>query len=80
MHYDTLHGEVGLTMAAIRKQYWVPKLRSSVKVVRRKCNGCMCFRATAFTRPAPGKLPQDRTTTGGAAFEVIETDFAGPIR
>ena len=45
-----------------------------------KCNGCMRFRATAFTRPAPGKLPQDRTTTGGVAFEVIGTDFAGPIR
>ena len=80
MHYETLHGGVGLTMAAIREQYWVPKLRSLVKSVRRKCNGCMRFRATAFTRPAPGKLPQDRTTTGGAAFEVIGTDFAGPIR
>ena len=80
MHYDMLHGGVGLTMAAIREQYWVPKLRSLVKVVRRKCNGCMRFRATAFTRPSPGKLPQDRTTTGGVAFEVIGTDFAGPIR
>ena len=80
MHYDTLHGGVGLTMAAIREEYWVPKLRSLVKVVRRKCNGCMRFRATAFTRPAPGKLPQDRTTTGGVAFEVVGTDFAGPIR
>ena len=67
-------------MAAIREQYWVPKLRSLVKVVRRKCNGYMRFRATAFKRPAPGKLPQDRTTTGGVTFEVIGTDFAGPIR
>ena len=66
-------------MAATRERYWVPKLRSLVKSVRRKCNGCMRFRTTAFTRPAPGKLPQDRTT-GGTAFEVIGTDFAGPIR
>ena len=45
MHYDTLHGALGLATAAIREQYWVPKLRSLVKIVRRKCNGCMCFRA-----------------------------------
>ncbi len=28
MHCETLHGGVGLTMAAIREKYWVPKLRS----------------------------------------------------
>ena len=33
VHCETLHGEVGLTMAAIREQYWVPTLRSLVKSV-----------------------------------------------
>ncbi len=79
MHCETLHGGVGLTMAAIREKYWAPKLRSLVKSVRKKCHGCKRFRATSFARPAPGKLPQDRTK-GGTAFEVIGTDFAGPIR
>ena len=31
VHYETLHGGVGLTMTAVRERYWVPKLRSLVK-------------------------------------------------
>ena len=51
IHCETLHGGVGLTMAAVREQYWVPRLRSLVKLVRRKCHGCKRFRATAMTKP-----------------------------
>ena len=79
LHCDKLHGGVGLTMAAVRERYWVPKLRSLTKAIRSKCNGCKRFRATAAAIPAPGLLPEDRTTVG-TAFEVIGTDFAGPIR
>ncbi len=43
-----------------------------------KCYGCKRFMVTPIVKPMPGNLPQDRTT-GGAAFEVIGTDFAGPI-
>jgi transposase len=50
-----------------------------VKAVRAKCYGCKRFTATLIVKPIPGKLPKDRTT-GGVAFEVIDTDFAGPIR
>ncbi|XP_028414391.1 uncharacterized protein LOC114537541 [Dendronephthya gigantea] len=78
-HVETLHGGVGLTMAAVRENYWVPTLRRLVKVVRSKCYGCKRFTTTAIVKPMPGDLPKDRTT-GGTAFEVIGTDFAGPIR
>ena len=79
MHLETLHGGVLLTMAAVREKYWVPKLRQVVKSVRSNCSGCKRFTTVPITKPAPGKLPKDRTQ-GGAAFEVIGTDFAGPIR
>ena len=79
VHCETLHGGIGLTMAAVRERYWVPKLRSLTKAIRSKCHGCKRFRATAVTIPAPGLLPEDRTSVG-TAFEVIGTDFAGPIR
>ena len=69
VHRETLHGGVGLTMAAVREQYWVPKLRSLVKSVRSECYGCRRFTATPITAPAPGPLPEDRTGVG-AAFEV----------
>ena len=79
VHCETLHGGVALTMAAVRKRYWVPKLRSLVKSVRSKCYGCKRFSATLARNPIPGQLPEDRTTVGGA-FEVIGLDFAGPLK
>ncbi len=79
VHVETLHGGVGLTMAAVREDYWVPKLRRLVKSIRRDCWGCKRSRATAFAAPPPGQLQEDRTT-GETAFEIVGTDFAGPIR
>lgn len=80
IHAETLHGGVSLTMAAIREEYWIPTLRQLVKAVRSACWGCKRFRVSPVTVPPPGPLPTDRTVThGGAAFEVIGTDFAGPI-
>jgi hypothetical protein len=79
IHVNTLHGGVGLTMAAIRETYWVPKLRRLVKTIRSECWGCKRFRTIAIKTPAPGYLPTNRTD-GKTAFEVVGVDFAGPIR
>ena len=73
VHCETLHGGVSLTMAAVREQYWVPKLQSLAKPVRSECHGCKRFTATPVTAPAPGPLPEDRTA-------VVGIDFTGPIR
>ena len=79
VHYETLHGGVGLTTAAVCERYWVPKLRSLVKSVRSKRFGCKKYHTTPATAPVPGQLPEDRTSIG-TAFKVIGTDFAGPIK
>ena len=79
IHCETLHGGVGLTMAAVRERYWIPRLRTLVKTTRKECWGCKRFHIKAATPPVPGPLPEDRTNPG-AAFEVIGVDFAGPIR
>ncbi|XP_046862793.1 uncharacterized protein LOC124456377 [Xenia sp. Carnegie-2017] len=79
LHRETLHGGVGLTMAAVRETYWIPKLISLVKKVRKECLGCKRYRATSVPTSPPRKLPEDRTC-GETAFEVIGVDFAGPIR
>ena len=70
VHCETLHGGIGPTMAAVRERYWVPRLRSLVKLVRKRCWGCKRFQQTAFASPVVGQLPDDRTTPG-TAFEVI---------
>ena len=79
VHVETLHDGVGLTMAAVREDYWVPKLRRLVKSIRTNSLGCKRFRATPFVAPPPGQLLEARTT-GETAFEVVGTDFAGPIQ
>ena len=79
IHCKTLHGGIGLTMAAVRQIYCVPRLRSLVKLVRKKCWGCKRFQQNAFTPPVPGQLPDTRTSLG-TAFEVIGVDFAGPMK
>ena len=78
-HLCTLHGGVSMTMAKVRERYWVPKLRRLVKQVRSKCYGCLRFRAEAYKKPPPGKLPSTRTQ-GTTPFQVVGVDFAGPIR
>ena len=65
-------------MAAAQETYWVPTLRQLVTAIRLKCWGCKRLTATPVVKRVAGKLPTDRT--GVEAFEVIGTDFAGPIR
>ena len=79
IHCETLHGGIGLTMAAVRERYRVPRLRSLVKLVRKKCWGCKRFQQDVYTPPVTGQLPDDRTTPS-TAFEVIGVDFAGPMK
>ena len=39
-HHRTLHGGVQLTLATLRRQYWIVKGRSAVKRVIRACTTC----------------------------------------
>ena len=78
-HSLTLHGGVSLTMAKVRTQYWIPRLRSLVKQVRGKCMGCRRFQAKPYAPTTHGLLPSDRTTPG-EPYSVVGVDFAGPIR
>ena len=77
-HLLTLHGGVGLTMAKVRSQYWIPRLRQLAKRTIRACHGCKRFQATALKSPQEGNLPTDRTV-GSTAFQVIGVDYAGPL-
>ena len=67
-----------LFMVACREEYWIPTLRKLVKSVRSTFWGCKRFHALPVRAPPPGLLLKERTDIRGP-FEVIETDFAGPI-
>lgn len=79
VHKATLHGGVGLTMAKVREEFWIPRLRRLVKKVTRECYGCKRFLAVALAAPPPGLLPREKTE-GSCPFEVVGVDFAGPIK
>ena len=78
-HQQTLHGGVGLTMAKVRSRYLIPRLRQLVKKVRGSCHRCKRFQALAYAAPPPGNLQPTRTQ-GTSPYQVIEVDYAGPLR
>ncbi|XP_067023912.1 uncharacterized protein [Acropora muricata] len=78
IHAEILDGGVSLTMAVIREKYWIPTLRKLVKSVRSACWGYKRFCALPVRAPTPGLLPKERSDIS-RAFEVIGSDFAGPI-
>ncbi|XP_044169674.1 uncharacterized protein LOC122953767 [Acropora millepora] len=75
----TLHGGVGVTMAKVREQYWIPRLRQQVKRVIKRCHSRKRFQVVPLATPPLVQLPLERTK-GSGAFEVVGVNFAGPIK
>ena len=57
IHVETLHGGVTLTMAAVREEHWIPKLRKLVKSARSACWSCKRFQASPLTILPPWTTP-----------------------
>ena len=74
-----MHGGVALTMAKVREDFWITKLRSMVKRIRKNCYGCKRFQVKPAPTPPTGNLPRERTE-GNMPFSVIGVDFARPIK
>ena len=71
-----MYGGVIWTIAAIRENYWIPKVGQIAKRVIRNCVGCKRFHVTSFSTQQQGILTSDRTKAT-RPFQVIGTDFAG---
>ena len=54
-HKRTMHGGVISTMAAVRENYWITKLRQLTKRVIRNCFGCKRFQVKPFATPPQGQ-------------------------
>ena len=67
-----------MTMSHVRSLFWIPHSRRLSKSVIRNCYGCKKFRSLPHHSPKPGPLPKDRAEKC-FPFEVIGTDYAGPI-
>ena len=76
-HHRTLHGGVQLTLATLRRQYWIVKGRAAVKKVIRSCIVCTRHAARVPTQ-LMGELPKARVGHS-SPFERASVDYAGPI-
>lgn len=70
---------MGLTIANVREDYWIPRLRRLVEKMIRQRYGCKRYQAVALEVLPQGLLPLERTQ-GSGAFEVDGVDFTGPIK
>ncbi|XP_018577810.1 uncharacterized protein LOC108916094 [Anoplophora glabripennis] len=76
-HEKLHHGGVNITLAEIRKKYWILRGRQKIKSILSRCVTCKKFRGKpGDTQFAP--LPRERILSS-RAFDVIGTDFAGPL-
>ena len=67
------------TMAALRDEWWIPKLRVLVKKQIRQCNVCKVFTAKPFGAPMTAALPEFRMEAS-RPFQYTGVDLAGPLK
>jgi len=77
-HEQIMHLGVANTMANVRNERWIPKLRSKVKKVINQCNTCKVFSTKPYGSTTTAAIPNFQTEVG-RPFETTGVDFAGPI-
>lgn len=75
-HERTLHGGAQLTLATLRREYWIHKGRAMVRAAINKCDDCWRY-SNQFNGQLMGDLPQARVTPA-YPFEHSGVNFAGP--
>jgi len=78
-HEKLLHAGIATTMLELRKHYWIPKCRRTVKSELGRCNLCKRKKCSVLKqRWAP--VPYERTSFQNfRAFGSCGVDYAGPI-
>ena len=79
VHARIKHLGVANTMAALREEWWIPRLRTLVKKEIRNCNVCKVFATKPYGAPTTSMLPEFRTEVS-RPFQYVGVDFAGPLK
>ena len=78
LHSKIKHLGVANTMAEIRKEWWIPKLRSKVKTMVNTCNVCKVFSTKLDGATATADTPQFYVKAS-RPLETTGVDFARPV-
>jgi hypothetical protein len=77
-HLLLRHATAERTLVAVHKKYWIPRGRTSVNSIIRKCFDCKRFRAKPDI-PLMSPLPAHRLQDDRPAFSNTGIDYFGPI-
>ena len=78
---NSVHHHVGVqsTLDLVRKEFWIPQGRQTVKKIVNKCIVCKYNIRKAFKYPGPPPFPLERTHYT-RPFQNTEVDFTGAIK
>lgn len=77
-HEDNYHVGVNHTLSMIRQTYWIPKGRSRVQQVLRKCETCSKHNGGPFKLPPTPALPEMRVNYS-SPYTCAAMDYFGPL-
>ena len=77
-HEKLMHAGVSHTLAAIRREYWIPQGRSSVRRVLLNCLRCRRHQGGPYRMPAMAPYPRSRIEES-PPFTYTGLDYLGPL-
>lgn len=80
-HFHTLvyHQGTSYTLAAIRKEFWIPAGRAAVSSLVTACKKCKRFTTRPFKQPDDSQLPSFRLDRNSSPFQNVGIDICGPL-
>ena len=78
LHLFVYHMGISRTLTEVRKTYWIPRGRNTVKSVLDQCVTCKKQHSHSFKTPSPPDLPKERVNLE-IPFEAIGVDYTGSI-
>ena len=78
VHEKLYHAGVSHTLAQLRKQYWIPQGRATVKKVLRHFLICRKYEGGPFRLPAMAPWPRERVSKA-TPFTYTGLDYLGPL-
>ena len=77
-HNKVHHMGISQTLNELRKTYWIPKGRATVKSVLEDCKSCKRINARPFKTPNPPDLPVERVKCL-KPFTTVGIDYTGAL-